>query len=172
MDHNIIWTNTASGQGGDLYVTGGNTYSQAADYNDYADQFGSLWIIGSGNLNSKPEFANAVHNDYRLLKFPTVSACIDAGDPVLALYPQYELDGDPRVADGRIDIGAYEYSNAERHPADTTTDPPEFVLDADEYNDYQSKWQQGSLDTNGHPIPADYLTRAGYLLQAGGEDNP
>ncbi|MHC4692332.1 MAG: choice-of-anchor Q domain-containing protein [Planctomycetota bacterium] len=48
-----------------------------------------------------------IEGDYHLL---AGSPCIDAGDPNYVSEPnETDLDGRPRIMDGRIDMGAYEY---------------------------------------------------------------
>ncbi len=63
----------------------------------------------SGNVNAPPQFINPATGDFRLQ--PT-SPCINAGNnSVLASYlftNSFDLDGNPRVAGGTVDIGAYE----------------------------------------------------------------
>ncbi|MHC4638807.1 MAG: right-handed parallel beta-helix repeat-containing protein [Planctomycetota bacterium] len=62
---------------------------------------------GIGNIDGDPCFVNFDANDFHLL--PN-SPCIDAGDPGYIAEPnETDLDGRPRVIDGRIDMGAYEF---------------------------------------------------------------
>ncbi len=62
---------------------------------------------GTGNIDSDPCFVDAANGDYRLLP---ASPCINAGDPNYILEPnETDLDGNPRIVDGRIDMGAYEF---------------------------------------------------------------
>jgi predicted outer membrane repeat protein len=66
---------------------------------------------GIGNTGADPCFVDPNNNDYHLL---SDSACINAGDPNYILGPnETDLDGNPRVIDGRIDMGAYEYNESE-----------------------------------------------------------
>ncbi len=59
-----------------------------------------------GNIQADPCFADPQNSDYHLLPD---SPCINAGDPDYMPEPnETDLDGKPRVMDGRIDIGAYE----------------------------------------------------------------
>ena len=62
---------------------------------------------GEGNINDDPLFVDPDNGNYRL---QANSPCINAGDPNI-LIGQYEtdLDGNPRIVDGRIDMGAYEF---------------------------------------------------------------
>jgi hypothetical protein len=71
-----------------------------------------------------------------------------------------------------VDLGCYEFSTAATHPADINAD---FVITSDEFNAYAAAWKAGRTWTNApssapnpNPIPADYLTRAGYLMTNGG----
>jgi len=71
---------------------------------------------GIGNINEDPRFVRPgfwktkdlwIDGDYHLL--PN-SPCINAGDPNYVPEPnETDLDGKPRVMNGRIDMGAYEY---------------------------------------------------------------
>ena len=70
---------------------------------------------GIGNINEDPRFVRPgfwktkdlwIDGDYRLL---SDSPCIDAGDPNYIPEPdETDIDGNLRVIDGRIDMGAYE----------------------------------------------------------------
>jgi len=65
--------------------------------------------LGFWDANGTPEDANDdfwVEGDYHLLPG---SLCIDAGDPCYVPEPnETDLDGYPRIINGRIDMGAYE----------------------------------------------------------------
>jgi hypothetical protein len=63
---------------------------------------------GQGNIDTDPCLVNPGGNDFHL---QSNSPCINAGDPNYVPVPnETDLDGNPRVIDGRIDIGAYEYT--------------------------------------------------------------
>ncbi len=65
------------------------------------------WDTNGTPTNSNDDFW--VEGDYRL---KLDSPCIDAGDPNFIPEPnETDLDGNPRVANGRVDMGAYELSN-------------------------------------------------------------
>jgi hypothetical protein len=92
----IIWGN----EGGSPQLDHCSTpnYSCIQDWDD----------DGAGNIDTAPYFADPYNGDYHLL--PS-SPCIDAGDPDYVPEPnETDLDGKPRVINGRIDMGAYEYS--------------------------------------------------------------
>ena len=59
---------------------------------------------GTGNIAGDPQFVDAVAGNYRL---QAISPCIDAGDNE-AVQGATDLDGNPRIAFGVVDMGAYE----------------------------------------------------------------
>ncbi|GAG35257.1 unnamed protein product, partial [marine sediment metagenome] len=61
---------------------------------------------GAGNINADPLFVNVANVDYHL---QASSPCIDAGDNT-AIPPSVvvDLDGNPRIINGIVDMGAYE----------------------------------------------------------------
>jgi hypothetical protein len=74
----------------------------------------------------------------------SASPCIDAGDPDFAPPPQYDQRGAPRVFDGRIDIGAFEFNTGPTTtgiPGLTATEdaPASHVNLRDSFNDDQDR---------------------------------
>ena len=61
---------------------------------------------GPGNITNAPQFVDSPEGNYRLL---SVSACIDRGANAYAPGAT-DLAGNPRILNGRVDIGAYEYA--------------------------------------------------------------
>ncbi|MEA3474947.1 MAG: choice-of-anchor Q domain-containing protein [Candidatus Cloacimonadota bacterium] len=63
---------------------------------------------GPGNINQAPLFVDSLNDNYQLLQG---SPCIDAGTPDTTglNLPLTDLAGNPRIYNGRIDIGAYEW---------------------------------------------------------------
>lgn len=101
----IIWGNTAD-EGPQLHTSSQPTYSCIQD-----------WIEGGeGNIAADPQFLDAdgpdeepethADNDFRLLPD---SPCINAGKNEDWMGQSVDLDGDPRVVGGKVDMGAYEY---------------------------------------------------------------
>lgn len=129
----IFWDNVSSGDGQQISLKHNDIASLS--YNDiqagrdgiYVEPEGTLnW--GEGNIDTdpcsiqpgfwidsndpniivEPNDPNAVwlDGDYHLLPD---SPCIDAGDPNYVPEPnETDLDGNPRIDNGRIDMGAYE----------------------------------------------------------------
>ena len=64
------------------------------------------WL--EGNIDADPMFVDTLNNNYQLLQG---SPCIDAGTPDTTglNLPSTDLAGNPRIYNGRIDIGAYEW---------------------------------------------------------------
>jgi hypothetical protein len=62
---------------------------------------------GTGNIDSDPVFVDVVGGNFRL---NYTSPCINAGNNALVVDPSdWELDGNPRISGGRVDMGAYEF---------------------------------------------------------------
>ena len=112
--NNIIWNNTAP-EAADIYIdnTDDDPLSpvQTAVYNNDFDRsptgihIAVPFEIDSSNLdNEDPLFVE--NGDYHLTEF---SPCVDAGDNEAPDLPETDMDGNPRIVNGVVDIGAYEY---------------------------------------------------------------
>ena len=101
--------------GGGIHIFGGNTImTNCILWQDhpteivgnpvvtYSDVQGG-WV-GEGNINAVPEFWSC--GDYHL---KGNSPCVDAGDNSTSWLPDTDLDGNPRVYNDAVDMGAYEY---------------------------------------------------------------
>ena len=159
--NNIIWGNTATGSGGDVYLTG-TGQKKVFDFNDVDSMYG-VWDIAVNNKDVSPQFFDPVNGDYHI---QSTSPCKDAGTNGAPSLPATDLDGGPRIANGTVDLGCYEFSTAATHPADTNGD---FVITPAEYAAYAVAWKAGQTWSNAPTvIPANYVTRAGYLMTNGG----
>jgi hypothetical protein len=68
-------------------------------------------ISGIGNLNQVPKFDSTSTSPFSL---SWNSPCIDKGSPDTTglLLPQFDIAGNPRIMNGRVDMGAYEYQGS------------------------------------------------------------
>jgi hypothetical protein len=122
----IIWGNSAKGAD-QIGIEAGSCTVQHTDIqggpNDVYVRPGSILNWGTGNIDADPCFVQPsywdindvwIEGDYHLLG---TSPCIDTGDPNYVAGPnETDLDGNPRVVNSIIDMGAYEVQVAE--PAD------------------------------------------------------
>jgi len=64
---------------------------------------------GEGNIDEDPLFVDPGNGNIHLL---SQSPCIDRGDPDFQPGPgETDIDGDPRVINGRVDMGSDEYAH-------------------------------------------------------------
>jgi len=123
-----------------------------------------FWDQDVGNIQAEPSFFDIEDKDYHLT---LGSIGIDGGNDEYVLDSQdSDLDGNPRVLGGSVDIGAYERSTTALHPADTNSDSS---ISREEFDAYNNAWRANETWPNPPAsIEADFVTRAGYLLQKGG----
>ncbi len=101
LNNCIVYFNTASG-----YYN--NIYSGTATFTCTTPDPG-----GAGNTTNDPGFVNAAAGNYRLL---SNSPCINAGTNQPWMVGTTDLDGNPRIVNATVDIGAYEYQYANMPP--------------------------------------------------------
>jgi len=159
--NNIIWGNTAAGNGDDVNLAG--TGSQKKFMNNDAHDMYGVWDIAQNNIDQAPLFYDPVNSDYHQ-RFG--SPTIDVGDGAAPGIPATDFDGEARVQDTAVDIGADEFNNSDLHPADVDQNG---AISESEYAAYAAAWKNDQPWSRGPvPIPADYVTRAGYLVEEGG----
>ena len=61
--------------------------------------------MGDGNITNDPQFVDVASNDFHL---QMNSPCVDTGTNMPWMTLQRDLDGNPRIMYGRVDLGAYE----------------------------------------------------------------
>jgi len=96
--------------------------------NEVTDEFGCVTLItysnvqggwpGKSNINDDPCFVDSGYWDVNNVWFDghyhllPDSPCIDSGDPNYIAEPnETDLDGKPRIINGRIDMGVYEFNH-------------------------------------------------------------
>ncbi len=125
IDNCTIAQNIA-GQGGGMHI-GSNapsvTVSNSILWNNAPQQIvrlGGLLSVtysdieggweGEGNIDGDPLFADPENGDYHLGEG---SPCIDEGDPdFVPVFNERDMDGEVRVWNGRVDMGADEFGSA------------------------------------------------------------
>ncbi len=100
--NNIIWGN-AGGAGADVWLAGTGK-ERLFSHNDTDRVFG-VWDVFDANLDRDPQFVQAAAGDYHL---QAGSPCLGAGTPSAPALPASDLDGNPRIDTGAVDMGCYE----------------------------------------------------------------
>lgn len=99
----IIYGNTATAR---MSVTGPNYYLNPFGAATFTHCDSTPLPAGTGNIDSDPGFASGgFHLD-------TGSPCIDAGTNQAWMTAATDLDGNHRIANGIVDIGAFEYAGS------------------------------------------------------------
>ncbi len=93
VENCILWNNT-----------NGNSFADGSI--NYYNCIENWTNIVNGIITNNPEFIDAAAGNYRLESF---SPCINAGTNMSWMLTATDLDGNPRIIDGIVDMGAYEY---------------------------------------------------------------
>jgi len=106
--NSIIWGNSAP-IGNQIYTASGCTVTLS--YCDYANGTNDVKGYGTVNadncINSDPQFVDPTNKNYRL---KSTSPCIDIGNnSYIPSGITTDLDGKPRIYNGTVDLGPYEY---------------------------------------------------------------
>jgi hypothetical protein len=111
---------------------------------------------GSGHIDKEPLFLDTAGGDYRL---QGQSPCINAGRNRYVVRTRDDLDGNPRITNGTVDIGAYEFqgsgsliSYAWLQQYGWPTDGSVDLLDYD--GDGMNNWQEWVAGTNATNAPS------------------
>ena len=118
FSNSIFWGNTATNSSDQIF--GGNYRVPTFSFCDIEGSGGSggewpsdLWTDGGGNIDVDPRFVDPSAGDYHLM--PN-SPCNNGGDPSGSYTGQTDIDGEPRVMNGQVDIGADECSEPPQPP--------------------------------------------------------
>jgi len=103
LDNCIVWGNSDRTNSGENTQVKGD--GPVINYSCIQGWSGALG--GTGNKGNDPLFINAAGGDYHL---SPASLCIDAGNPnyIPSSPNETDLDGNPRIVNGIVDMGAYE----------------------------------------------------------------
>jgi hypothetical protein len=116
--NNIVWPLPGVDGGYDIQQIG--YADKSVLVNNIFQTATEFWDVNEGNLNLDPQYFDVEAGDLHVRAgSPAINA--GAGDQ-LSADQVYDLDGNARVLDGVVDIGAYERSTTALHPADTNGD--------------------------------------------------
>jgi predicted outer membrane repeat protein len=104
--NNIIWGNSGA-PGADVWLAG--TGEERIFSNNDADGFFGVWDLFENDLDINPQFVDSTNGNYHLV---SGSPCINAGDNAAPSLPLTDLEGNPRIAGGAVDLGCYEFDSA------------------------------------------------------------
>jgi hypothetical protein len=129
ITNSIVWFNQPTGPAYQQILS-----SSTIEYCDVQD--GSACV---GCIISHPLFVDFgswsgddwIDGDYHLRN---ISACIDAGDPAFTSAGT-DIEGNPRIANGRVDMGAYEFTGSTGGLPDFDDDGAPDTTDPDIDND-------------------------------------
>jgi hypothetical protein len=126
--NNIIWNNNAVDSGADLYIGNDrdgdyfangtvNLYNNDFDQSSDGTYIEAPFPIDPSNLNNEdPLFVDPDNDDFHLSENST---CKDAGDNNAPELPDTDIDGEPRIINGVVDMGADEYDGCPNDPNKT-----------------------------------------------------
>ncbi|MBN1764660.1 MAG: right-handed parallel beta-helix repeat-containing protein [Sedimentisphaerales bacterium] len=166
----IFWGNTAASGENEIYNEDENSVP-VISYSDIAGCLsGGTWDTslgndGGGNIDTDPLFVDADGADdipgteddnVHLMSY---SPCIHKGDPAGDYNGQVDMDGQPRVLYGRIDMGADEV-----FPIAGDFEPDEDV-DLDDLSDFLTQWLTSACTDPDWCSGADFNTSSSVDLQ-------
>ena len=110
LNNCILWGNSATSGGNEIHIEDASASCTlnycCVDNTGYGGQTGNIYDTNNC-IFVDPQFVDAANGDYHL---KNTSPCIDAGDnSYVPSGVTTDLDGNPRIVNGTVDMGAYEY---------------------------------------------------------------
>jgi len=160
--NSIVWSNTAPASA-DVYVDQQTVRYSCSPSLPAAD----------GNISTRPGFTDAANGDYRL---EATSPCINAGSSDAWMAGATDLDGNPRIIGGTVDMGAYEFVPATVRFSDAVYQVSEaqptvtarVFRDGDSRSNVRVGFSTAAVSGGATP-GADYVPASGSLTFAAGE---
>jgi len=113
MTNCILWLNNDDSSNAESAQIDTSSSTPAVNYCCIQGLKDTLGV--SGNISKDPQFIDPTNNNYHL---PPTSPCINVGDVnYVATGGETDIDGEPRVINDRVDIGADEYNNQRLVPS-------------------------------------------------------
>ncbi|MFH0981770.1 MAG: right-handed parallel beta-helix repeat-containing protein [Planctomycetota bacterium] len=164
----IFWDNSDSGGITDEPAQVAALSGQlAANYCAIQGLTGALG--GTGNLNFDPLFVDATDDDYHL---QPGSPCINAGDNAVVGLPAEDYEGDPRVQQCRVDLGADETAFFGDCNANGTSDACDIAAGTSLDCDSNGMPDECGTDCNANSIPDDCDLAAGTSADCNVNETP
>jgi len=152
VTNSILWDNSPNEvffnwEHGPSHITVSYSDVKNGEHGIITNSMGDIyWMFG--NIDINPLFVDAANDDYRLTES---SPCKDAGTNSAPELSSTDKDGNPRIMDNTVDMGAYEYPGNQEPPVaynqDITTDedtPVDITLEA---YDKDLMWEFGEDKT-------------------------
>ncbi|MCE5333884.1 MAG: right-handed parallel beta-helix repeat-containing protein [Desulfobacteraceae bacterium] len=127
--NSILWSNTPT----EIYKAD-STSDPTVSFSDVSGGYD-----GTGNIDEEPYFVSLANKDFHL---QSTSPCIDSGDTTIPDLTETDRDGNARVVNHVVDIGAYEYQEPTAYGAiKATLSPATAVTAGAMWNVDEGTWQ-------------------------------
>jgi len=154
----ISWANSGV-YGSEICITSNSTLTIA--YSDVRGGFTGVYVPSgsalnwnAGNINIDPELTDPNNDEFHLM---VGSPCIEAGDPNYIAGPnEVDMDGEPRIMNSRVDMGADEFRPASPDcwfcPSQCNGDANcDYVVNTDDWPSYRDSFEKSYPDPDYNP---------------------